>query len=69
MKPILSVAVAGGIAITIATQELVHHGLPPHITNDIEILDPPNGRLALTAETSGEAIQGNGVFHIIKRDG
>lgn len=56
MKPIMSVAVAGGIAVTIATQELLHHGLPPHVTNDIEILDSPMGRIALTAETSGETI-------------
>ncbi len=56
MKPIMSVAVAGGIAVTIATQELLHHGPPPHVTNDIEILDPPMGRIALTAEVSGEML-------------
>ena len=52
-----TVAAASGVAITIAVQELLHQGVHPHATHDIEILDPPQGKLALEALTSGEALQ------------
>lgn len=55
MNPLVPLAVA----VTIATEEFViPHALPLHVTNDIEILDPPDGRLALIAETSGGSILG-----------
>lgn len=52
-----TIAVSSGVAVTIAVQELLHQGVHPHATHDIEILDPPQGKLAIEAATSGTAVQ------------
>ena len=47
---------ARGVAVTIAVQELLHEGVHPHATHDIEILDPLHGKLAIEAATLGETL-------------